>query len=100
MSTSTLKNIESLAAKETSSDVDKLVDKVMQIYRQEDYDFVVSLAKEGKKPQGIKTIAGEIEFIKRNELAKDMSDSNIRKAASIIQRKIKALNAEIYENLN
>lgn len=88
-----------IASEQASSDksaIDKLVDKVIKMYYEEDYDYMVSQAKNGRKPEGISTIAEEVEFINRNNLGDGMSSKDIKTAAKIIHQKIKDIDAEIF----
>ena len=74
------------------------VKRIMELYMQEDYDYVTLLARRGQRPTGINSISEEIEFIKR--ILSEESHENIKEIAKISFRLIKALNEEIYQLYN
>lgn len=83
------------------SAVDSLVDKILDLYKDNDYDYVVALAKRGERPEGDYTVDGEIEFMKRNDLIDNqLSDTEIKQAAEILCQKLKTINDEIYHRYN
>ena len=78
--------------------MEKIVDKVVQLYMENDYDYVVSLAKAGKElPE---SITGEeyVEFLKRNSIVPaDMLEEDIQKVADIATKRIDEIEAEVYK---
>lgn len=78
--------------------MEKIVDKVVQLYMENDYDYIVSLAKAGKELP--KSITGEdyIDFLKRNSIVPaDMLEEDIQKVADIATKRIDEIEAEIYK---
>jgi hypothetical protein len=73
-----------------------VVYRVIDIYKREDYDYVVTLAKKGQKPEGIGTIKEEIDFLKRNSLVEGLSEKQIREVARLALTKIADLNKGVY----
>lgn len=79
--------------------INALVDKVILIYMEQDYDYVVhTVSSRGELPQGPETVYDMIEFIHRNGLAPDeISSEGIKKAARLIMIKIKDIDNEILD---
>lgn len=77
--------------------ITRSVNKVVQMYMKNDYDYVVSLAKAGKKvpprPDNWPVI-----FLKTNSIVPaDMTEEDIQKVADIASEKIDEIDAEIYK---
>ena len=81
-----------------TEEMKKAINKAIQIYMENDYDYVVSLAKAGKElPE---SITGEdyIEFLKRNSIVpENMTEEDIQKVANISSKKISEIETEIYK---
>lgn len=78
--------------------MEKIVDKVVQLYMENDYDYIVSLAKAGKELP--KSITGEdyVEFLKRNSIVPaDMLEEDIQKVADMAAKRIDEIEAEVYK---
>lgn len=84
------------------SGINNLVNNIIQIYYENDYDYVVSLSKKGEKPEtNIKTIEDEIKFIETNNLnSENLSYEDLEIAADIIRNKIYDIDNEIYLKYN
>jgi hypothetical protein len=84
------------------SDIDNLVTKIIQIYHEEDYDYVVSLAKKGQRAEaGIRTIEDEIEFIESNNLnSEGLSHDDLKIVAKIVMDKIWDIDNDVYYKYN
>ena len=86
-----------------SDAVNKLVDKVIELYMSEDYDYAVSQTSKGielVKGEDF-TIDTEVGFLKRNGLIPEgISDSELRTAAEMIINKIKEIEDEIYSRFS
>ncbi len=77
--------------------MEKIVDKVVQLYMENDYDYVVSKAKAGSKLQE-EADDHMIEFLKRNSIVPaDMLEEDIQKVADMAAKRIDEINAEIYK---
>lgn len=78
--------------------MEKIVDKVVQLYMENDYDYIVSLVKAGKElPE---SITGEdyVEFLKRNSIVPaDMLEEDIQKVADMAAKRIDEIEAEVYK---
>lgn len=76
--------------------VKSTADKVIQIYMENDYEYVVSKAKAGSKLLE-RNDDGMIQFLKRNSIVPaDMSAEAIQQVADIASRKIDEIESEIY----
>jgi spore coat polysaccharide biosynthesis protein SpsF (cytidylyltransferase family) len=77
--------------------MEKIVDKVVQLYMENDYDYVVSKAKAGFRMP--KQLDGQmVQFLKRNSIVPaDMLEEDIQKVADIATKRIDEIEAEIYK---
>ncbi len=80
--------------------INKVVETIINIYMEEDYDYMVSLAKKGQRVEGLSSIDEGIDFIKRNNLGDGLSDEDIRKVAEIVFPRIKAIEGEAFSKYN
>ena len=96
-----MKRLKKESSVENQSGIDNLVIKLIKLYHENDYDYVVSLAKVGKKPEGLETIDDEIRFIEFNKLnSESLSDEDLKVVADIVMKKIRDIDNEIYLKYN
>mgnify|MGYP001398906419 CR=1 FL=1 len=83
-----------------TDEIKKAINKAIQIYIENDYNYIVSLAKAGKElPESI-TDEEQVEFLKRNSIVpEDMPEEDIQKVASIVSKKINEINIRIYKRI-
>lgn len=81
---------------EDDSPVMNLVDRVIQIYMEEDYEYVQRMRKEGQEVESSwNTPEDEVKFIKRNKLASpNMTDAELNKAAKLIMARLAQLESK------
>ena len=77
--------------------VESLADKAIQLYMENDYDYLVSNAKAGfKMPE--RTDDQMIQFLKRNSIVPaNMPEEDIQKVADIAIKRIDEIEAEVYK---
>jgi len=92
--------IVSAVINKSQMNIDNLVSTIIDIYYREDYAYVTGLAEVGKRPDGIKTVKEEVEFIKKNNLDNGLSDEELESAAEIILQEIKVIDDLVYTQYN
>lgn len=74
--------------------IQSLVDKVIKIYMEEDYDYVVTMTKRGTKIAK-STISDEIDWLKRHKFDVGLSNADLKEAAKRIADRINEINRGI-----
>jgi hypothetical protein len=77
--------------------INSLVTQVVDVYKHEDYDYVVNLAKNGERPVGIDTVEDGMDWLKRNGMDGGLSDDDLRTASGIILEKIREIDDEVWD---
>lgn len=78
--------------------IPKLVKTIIDIYMKEDYEYVISQAKENNKiAKTVPNVNQEMEFIRSNNLIPDnMSQSDLEEASKQIIERITEIDLDIY----